>query len=1257
MIRRPRTVEAKCTHITLCITQTFFGQTLALRLAIDGPELLSSLGSCLLSHKPHVDLGRFYASESDPNTVPVGARTVILVEYHCSIITTTAREPRQISWRSQINFDQKVEAENAIGLSKFGLAPGRSEPGLRGDHAPDHDWGRSRMSIVFYAPFTTDTPIPHDIVYQFGACFSYLNVVETSLAQHSIGAALAGGTQSPGEINSPTFLSSEPAPYATGTRTPPERTVTKDERASGDAEGVERFQAFDERIRGLDLKLQAFANAVRQLGSSVGLLNAAYHLRARLRQIQYFFQENAAELFDGVPHAPNVGTKPYSARKRGKVRRHMAVGPENNKLWSTEIEDLPGEMENLAKDLDVFLNRLNDVPEFTDEAVNASIKAFEGDLWAIVQVGVPTIRFSQKHTATGLQNLSTVATFFSGVTATTLQSLVFSIASAINSQLAYHCKPAKSTYCNILTMWSRACGHVQVPEVLCAMVGFDLDYAYTSVLPRGLCNRILSRALWLFTYSSDQSPAVSAVVTSFTVVTSSALLCVGLWFASERWTFARTKGSRWLLDILEEHGEKAGKVTGITPTKQAAKRGAQRTQTLFKDVKRSMTSASERVVGVAGRMGSAVDVIKAVPRDFMRTMSSLAIVTDGTSSNARGDEESQDGTYRTDSPTAMFNGDNSSGSLGVNPQSEKRKLSDLGRSNEEPIPEHEPLTLDTRTAPGLVVNPPSAAPTTPGSTSNSSNSPHVDPGPSEQPQPNARLRALTRRVIHTFRLVPHNHPPSPPVRSMSSPSVMSDSRHRRDSSEHELIPARIQTYVPMLRTLRSSQLLTEHVALVKHLQFSPDGKFLATCSWDRTALIWRVGAGPYGEFELMHKLVHTARVGGFVGQVAWSPNGEQLLTKQLKSIKVWSSKAHLSPYRLVYVREQLTRNDRYKRLPGCPKANGFCQSNGKRNLLRPTSGFNMRRTFWSTDGTKLQEHHLPRLQVWDAAVVPDEERLVAVATLIRTEQERRPVKSRHEKRILSRYSKALLSMGCANPMETEEGNYALVSYENKAPPQAWRIDKILREGKQRLVLAHSKSRSEGRFARYPVDFAGPSYFGGVKDTFVLAASKSMYGRGLFRIQSDWLDSGGEIYIWERSSGVLLHSLKAPDQEVGDTFLYYVNRATNKSSTAYKPWTTTAAASMGGSTAPSPEPQEIESPGPFRQEHRPGSPPISPPGSPRSVMRWRNRIPRAFGKRSQVVPPNSNIISAKAQRAPPRFVGCDKHLLIFATLRKDPVGRL
>jgi len=79
-----------------------------------------------------------------------------------------------------------------------------------------------------------------------------------------------------------------------------------------------------------------------------------------------------------------------------------------------------------------------------------------------IEVGVPTIQYSQQHGAANLLNLSTVATFFSAVTATTLQfsfeltntrvqvavnsfwfsSLVFSIAAAVNSLMGLTWKQA-----------------------------------------------------------------------------------------------------------------------------------------------------------------------------------------------------------------------------------------------------------------------------------------------------------------------------------------------------------------------------------------------------------------------------------------------------------------------------------------------------------------------------------------------------------------------------------------------------------------------------------------------------------------------------------------------------------------------------------------------------------------------------------------------------------------------------------------------
>ena len=49
--------------------------------------------------------------------------------------------------------------------------------------------------------------------------------------------------------------------------------------------------------------------------------------------------------------------------------------------------------------------------------------------------------------------------------------------------------------------------------------------------------------------------------------------------------------------------------------------------------------------------------------------------------------------------------------------------------------------------------------------------------------------------------------------------------------------SRVGSLVPKLRQMEPLHDLAGHQALVKHLQFSPDGQLLATSSWDRTSLI------------------------------------------------------------------------------------------------------------------------------------------------------------------------------------------------------------------------------------------------------------------------------------------------------------------------------------------------------------------------------------------------------------------------------------
>jgi hypothetical protein len=49
-------------------------------------------------------------------------------------------------------------------------------------------------------------------------------------------------------------------------------------------------------------------------------------------------------------------------------------------LEKLDREDFPGQLGLFARDVITFLHCLNEFPEFTDEALNASILDFEGDL-------------------------------------------------------------------------------------------------------------------------------------------------------------------------------------------------------------------------------------------------------------------------------------------------------------------------------------------------------------------------------------------------------------------------------------------------------------------------------------------------------------------------------------------------------------------------------------------------------------------------------------------------------------------------------------------------------------------------------------------------------------------------------------------------------------------------------------------------------------------------------------------------------------
>ena len=136
-------------------------------------------------------------------------------------------------------------------------------------------------------------------------------------------------------------------------------------------------------------QLRTFANAARQLGSSVAILSSTFHLRERLAQLLFLYRENAADLFPKkIDHnARETLESPATSRRRrmfrrikGKAELHI---PRPTVTENLDPETFPQQFEFLGKEVTTFLKCLNEFPEFTDEAVNSSILSFESDLKVI----------------------------------------------------------------------------------------------------------------------------------------------------------------------------------------------------------------------------------------------------------------------------------------------------------------------------------------------------------------------------------------------------------------------------------------------------------------------------------------------------------------------------------------------------------------------------------------------------------------------------------------------------------------------------------------------------------------------------------------------------------------------------------------------------------------------------------------------------------------------------------------------------------
>ncbi|KAJ7461797.1 WD40 repeat-like protein [Mycena galericulata] len=860
------------------------------------------------------------------------------------------------------------------------------------------------------------------------------------------------------------------------------------------AVGAETFNRFQSRIDHLDKQLRNFANATRQLGSSVAILSSAFHLRERIAQILFLYRENAADLFPRkISHATreNLETAKIKGRRKVKpVKANYTAPPHFTRPSIDEnldLEKFPEQFEALANNIVTFGRCLNEFPEFTDEAINASITSFEGDLryWAsclqvyhgqfrypavqryvhdltsemgehidsitstlvmFVEVGVPTIRFGQKHKTDNLLNLSTVATFFSAVTATTLQfsfnltftrtqaavnsfwfaSLVFSIAAAVNSLLGLTWKQAMY----------RSPGHRVPWWVLIWIKRSPLVFLVMSVA-------CFSIGLCLFAYASGQDKATSIITTILTIFTSFGLAAVSAWFAMERYIFLRHRGRKWLSDALMEAATQFLAIPGI-----------KRIGNFFRRIKRRFRSAK-----------------KAMRRVSSKTVSLL--------STHSSDSEKGDDLEANILPVSNSHSRDTSAMASV---AQLQAGSEAGPSSPTPST---PVAGNLPTFP--TTSSESATPTTPGPT---------------------KGKLLWRNALQTVKMrsvaaTPFG--PRTPHRQRTTSSTLTNLGERKRTLMEEPIKAgvmvrsRVATLRPKLNTLVATEGLDAHQALVRHLQFSPDGKFLATSSWDRTSIIWRVEKP---SLSLHRMLLHAQ---GFVGQVAWSDTGNILLTKLNRGMKVWTEDG--------VCQRTIDRETNVESITWFPGGQAFLSVEG--NTV----------TKLDLHGNILDQYDFGQMKLHDVAVTPDGMRLLGVGPLLQSPSGLQPSKSPAEKR-LAVYNTELKLIEHQTPVlndvrdvtlarNTRHGLIALVSYENKAPPQLWKMEFVKDRENPALQVARLTLRHT-YMPKHAVEFAGPSYFGGRNDELVLCAGKA-----------------GDIHIWDQESGSLLRHIRAQAQQSGD----------------------------------------------------------------------------------------------------------------------------
>lgn len=321
------------------------------------------------------------------------------------------------------------------------------------------------------------------------------------------------------------------------------KQIQKEQPVSGDkrirSDSYEGFESLSEKVNDLGHKFEEFMRAIRPIGASSGLIAISKKLREGIKGLLQEFGSNSAKIW--TEFSLETGSIELPGKLKDVSKREFR---------------LPEMMEDLAEDLRVFFNGLCAIPEFSDGRLTDALVEFHewllyraeciashialrqvgpstirqyisrvmtemGDyvskvgsaLSDFAHAGVACIRDAQEKAQTRLQNMSAVATFLSAVTAATIaipysmsreslktvvitlwiSSLILSVASAINSQLAMHWRAAMyRSPRSVLPFWVSMCfDYVPLGCLVGAVLAFSVGLVvWTIAAELGLAVKI-----------------------------------------------------------------------------------------------------------------------------------------------------------------------------------------------------------------------------------------------------------------------------------------------------------------------------------------------------------------------------------------------------------------------------------------------------------------------------------------------------------------------------------------------------------------------------------------------------------------------------------------------------------------------------------------------------------------------------------------------------------------------------------------------